>query len=430
MRQAVLLIHGIGEQRPMDTLRGFVETVWTTDKSVQWAHPDAASVWSKPYTLSQDFELRRLTTAENRSGIRTDFFELYWAHLMRGTKVAHVVGWAITLLIRPPSTVPRHLRLAYYSCWVLLGLGLYFAYRFAADKAVGHGGGSVWVNLVLSLAVIPAVMGILLNFVGDAARYLHVAPPNVGCRRAIRAMGVRVLKSLHHRDYDRIVVVGHSLGSVIGYDILNFAWNDFNAANPTTETPAYDALNALEELAVRHANGAPLDEVEFRTAQRAYFNEFKANGSQWRVTDFVTLGSPLAHAQILLAHDAADLTAKCNLRELSTCPPTLEKSRAGGGIARFSYPLSAAARTPHQAAVFAPTRWTNLYFPCNGLIRGDLVGGPLKGIFGNGIRDVAVTTGIWRGFLSHTHYWVSDARDNTHVTKLREFIDLLDSHNP
>ena len=28
-KQAVLLIHGIGEQRPMDTLRGFVDTVST-----------------------------------------------------------------------------------------------------------------------------------------------------------------------------------------------------------------------------------------------------------------------------------------------------------------------------------------------------------------------------------------------------------------
>jgi hypothetical protein len=26
-RQAVLLIHGIGEQKPMDTLRGFVDAV-------------------------------------------------------------------------------------------------------------------------------------------------------------------------------------------------------------------------------------------------------------------------------------------------------------------------------------------------------------------------------------------------------------------
>jgi hypothetical protein len=27
-KQAVVVIHGMGEQRPMDTLRGFVRTVW------------------------------------------------------------------------------------------------------------------------------------------------------------------------------------------------------------------------------------------------------------------------------------------------------------------------------------------------------------------------------------------------------------------
>jgi hypothetical protein len=32
--QAVLLIHGIGEQRPMDTFRGFVNAVWKTDTAL------------------------------------------------------------------------------------------------------------------------------------------------------------------------------------------------------------------------------------------------------------------------------------------------------------------------------------------------------------------------------------------------------------
>jgi hypothetical protein len=35
MKQAVVLIHGIGEQVQMDTLRGFVDAVWTTDSSLR-----------------------------------------------------------------------------------------------------------------------------------------------------------------------------------------------------------------------------------------------------------------------------------------------------------------------------------------------------------------------------------------------------------
>jgi hypothetical protein len=81
MKQAVVLIHGIGEQVPMDTLRGFVEAVWTSDSSLRRPRVPAQA-WSKPDAISGDFELRRLTTAQNRDGKRTDLFEFYWAHLM------------------------------------------------------------------------------------------------------------------------------------------------------------------------------------------------------------------------------------------------------------------------------------------------------------------------------------------------------------
>ena len=83
-KQAVLLIHGIGEQRPMDTLRGFVDTVWTTHTQIHTPQAGAA-IWSKPDTVSESFELRRLTTGRHTGDVRTDFFEFYWAHLMQGT---------------------------------------------------------------------------------------------------------------------------------------------------------------------------------------------------------------------------------------------------------------------------------------------------------------------------------------------------------
>ena len=92
-RQAVLLIHGIGEQKPMDTLRGFVDAVWKDHTEIhhKFATQKAGTlVWSKPDSVSDGFELRRLTTPQNRSGIRTDFFEFYWQHLMQDTRFAHL----------------------------------------------------------------------------------------------------------------------------------------------------------------------------------------------------------------------------------------------------------------------------------------------------------------------------------------------------
>ena len=91
-KQAVLIIHGIGNQRPMDTLRQFVRTVWSDDASLHRDHAQAAGMWSIPYPLSQNFELRRLTTAENKAGLRTDFFEFYWAHLIQGRSEERRVG--------------------------------------------------------------------------------------------------------------------------------------------------------------------------------------------------------------------------------------------------------------------------------------------------------------------------------------------------
>ncbi len=114
-KQAVLLIHGIGEQRPMDTLRGFVDTVWTTDKGVHHRYA-VAGVFSQPDEVSGSFEMRRLTTTQNQNEVRTDFYEFYWAHLMEGTSVGHVIAWAKSLLLHWPWKVPRHLR----GAWLLL----------------------------------------------------------------------------------------------------------------------------------------------------------------------------------------------------------------------------------------------------------------------------------------------------------------------
>ena len=111
-KQAVLLIHGVGFQRPMRTLRGFVEAVWTTDSSLRRPHVPA-QVWSKPDTIADSFELRRLTTAQNTHGVRTDFFEFYWAHLLEGTTLQQVFLWLRSLLWRNPLRIPRPLLFAW-----------------------------------------------------------------------------------------------------------------------------------------------------------------------------------------------------------------------------------------------------------------------------------------------------------------------------
>jgi len=79
--------------------------------------------------------------------------------------------------------------------------------------------------------------------------------------------------------------------------------------------------------------------------------------------------------------------------------------------------------------VFGPTRWTNLYFPCRFIVRGDVVGGPCRSVLGIGINDVAVSTSLRRGFFSHTLYWTMSGDGGNHVRALRNALDLVDARS-
>lgn len=400
-KQAVLLIHGIGEQRPMSTLRGFVDAVWTRNEKIHHPHINAAEeLWSKPDSISGNFELRRLTTPKNRANIRTDFFEFYWAHLMRDTTLPQVGAWASALLLRSPASVPKHLRLLWAVLVALLlltiGGAVYAHQRWEHDH---------WLMLLFSVVIGPALTWVLTAIVGDAARYLNPAPGNIQARTEIRKAGIAVLRELHAREYDRIIVVGHSLGSVIGYDVLTHYWVEHHMTAPGVGA----AAEALEECA-RTGKG------DTQKLQRAYFNKLREAGCGWLVTDFVTAGSPLAHAEILMAHNADDFQKRVISRELPRCLPQLEKTGFTFGNG-----------TPHHAAVFAPVRWTNLYFPNCLILGGDLVGGPLRRVFGEGINDVEVSTSQRFGLLSHTLYWSMGGETSpAHVEALRNALDLAD----
>ena len=379
-----------------------------------------ADVWSKPDTISESFELRRLTTGRNRNDIRTDFFEFYWAHLMPGTELPYVAAWAKILLLRAPWTLPPQLR----GAWAVL-VELILVIGFLAWQTVIPEESRVieiktWVSALATLAVMWGALPVIKNVIGDAARYLHPAPSNIHRRQEIRTKGVKLLQKLHEAGYERIIVSGHSLGSVIGHDILTYAWAlHYKTSDPLKEHPK---LDDIDKRVSEHELGGD----RYHAEQRGLFGEFVKNGNSWRVTDFLTLGSPLAHATVLLADDEEDLREKQKIRELPTSPPMLENKRW------FSYPYKASCRTPHHGAVFAPTRWTNLYFPSRFVIWGDLIGGPLASLFGRGVRDVAVSTRLRWGFLAHTLYWTPEPGENvaSHITALRRALNLLDTAPP
>ena len=235
-RQAVLLIHGIGEQRPMDTLRGFVKAVWETDKKVQHKYAKPGT-WSIPDTISDNYELRCLTTSKNKNDVLTDFYEFYWAHLMEGNKISHVTAWLKRILFKAPWKLPKPL-VGIWCFLVISGLAiLYFLFNQALPDDAQIGLAKSWYSNVIGLVLIPIVMSIFQDIVGDAARYLDPSPKNIKRRQEIRAKGVNMIKKMHDSGkYDRIIVVGHSLGTFIAYDILTHAWQHYNKGIKKTTT--------------------------------------------------------------------------------------------------------------------------------------------------------------------------------------------------
>lgn len=438
-KQAIVLIHGIGEQKPMESLRRFVHAVWTTDKCLipkrykEGPLKDQPTIWSKPDRFSKSFELKRITTIENSKHVKSDFFEFYWAHLMYGTTLNQVIAWAKTLLLRKPNTVPKQLLPSYFLLFSALLISISFLiYAIVAGIDPRANLLPAWLSALISVLILPAIIRILSSIVGDAARYLYPAPTNIHRRHEIREAGVSLIHKLHRQKYDRIVVVGHSLGSVIGYDILTHAWVKYNKVEHEPGKPL-EALDELEKLALELPDDHPLTADDIQSAQRKYFKTYREIGGLWRVTDFITLGSPLAHAPILLAKDESDLKQRQIDREFPRCLPVLEKRmRDKIPVRRFSYQRrkSDKKRVLHHAAVFAPTCWTNLYFPNKLIIFGDIVGGPLASVFGKGIKDIPVSTKQRWGFLTHTFYWRAKDLENAppppHIQTLRNVLDIAD----
>jgi hypothetical protein len=428
-RQAVLVIHGIGEQKPMETLRSFVEAIWTrrSDGSVD---PDKRS-WLRPDEISDSFDLRQICTKASGRDVRTDFFELYWAHLMTGNRLVSVWNWIIfDLLLRPGRTMPPPMRQARRAIVPLAVIILVLiAHLLVAEEQPWWLLGIEWFAVAIFVLVNLVFLG---PFVGDAARYFRSSPDNIRARQEIRALGVRILNDLHDapRRYDRIIVVGHSLGSVVGYDILTYAFArrckkiTIGGSSPPEEVRRFD------EIACRP--GMTFDELQ--AAQRTLCDAPWVREG-WRVTDFVTVGSPLTYAHVLMAKGTGDFGRRMIEREFPRCPPQRDRRAASERGMRGFYRRrdinGSTIITPHHAAVFAFTRWINLYFPVRGVVFGDVVGGPARDLFGEGIKDVAVDcTHLWgRRFFSHTSYWTSRGTTGSpdHLECLRLALDLGDS---
>ncbi len=501
-RQAVVIVHGQGEQRPMGTIRDFVEVLWQENPELDTpgeTHPRPRPIWIAPDDKSGLYELQRITTPEH-NGRRTDFFELYYADLLNATPLRNLWRWIKRLLWVDPGYVPRHMRWPWAVFWIitvvsiisalgallalpkllsmdwydhftspdaarghiisLTALGLILAPKFARWLAVlkriptqllvfiiavGVLDSFGWNGHVVNLMVLGWLAyladNLLLPYFGDAASYLSAQTETVQSRQGVRNRGLALLKALHEDpEYDRVIVIAHSLGSVLAYDLLHILWRE---VGPTKDNPpcaeAEAALAAVDAFVAK----APADQwspelvAQYQALQWAAFEALRRQkgtvggvGSGWKVSDLITLGTPLSSAEFLITDGRADFTRMKAERVLPTAPSQPYDETHGA-----LYPDGEKGKVAHHAALFSTVRWTNLFdrFDSWMFFLGDAISGPVAGAerFGPGVRDVDVPI-VWGrlGWRIFTHnlYWTDTAAEGdppaAHIDAFREAVGL------
>ena len=453
LRQAVLVIHGMGEQRPMATLRAFADAAIPEREGAAGSTLASGRYHSKPDKLTDSFELRRYVAPSTRDRPVTDLYELYWADLMTGTTLRDLAPLARALLCRWPARLSSGMRVFWLLGWFALAAvaavavmtvlrtgpfalldGPVTVLRAAtgtSDDTVAASSAWGWIVLVVVL-VGGWVVGRAIASFGDVARYLDSQPGNVGVRHDIKALARDTLKRLHESGrYSRIVVVGHSLGSIIGLDAITHYWGEVSDRHGAPTVVDQKCLDAIEAMGPG-LTGADEDLDRFRDGQRDLWAEQRRNGSPWLVTDFVTLGSPLTHAAWLVAANADALVLSQRRKEVLTCPPQPDGRPVYSY--RTDYDVPGGRRSLfvlNSSAAFACTRWTNLWFPTRFGVFGDPFGGPLQPWFGPGICDREIKAGRrwtrWAPVVGHVHYWSDADRPHTgddHIDLLRTALDL------
>jgi hypothetical protein len=259
----------------------------------------------------------------------------------------------------------------------------------------------------IGAVVLGVISGFMVNSLGDAARYLWPHPANIAVRDRIRTAGVNLLSALHASGrYHRIIVVGHSLGSVIAHDIVSEYWI---ATRKLHDAPIVVSNKEAAALVGLLETNSPRPDDATKGSPWSVWCEMRRNTQPWLITDLITAGSPLAHASLLLAGSKDELEGMFERRELAACPPRPlddvwyddDYTDQLGRPRTFRY-------FTHNAP-FAAVRWTNLYFPVRFGFFGDVVGGPLVEVFGPWVNDQALRwqADRWRGhtLLAHTLYW-------------------------
>lgn len=272
-KTAFLVIHGIGEQKPYETLdayaRGLIDALRAGGAEFSVEHHIVAIPAGEAHSL--------IRLQKNDSADRIDIHECYWAHLTEGKASWSDVGnW---LLLTAEATFRyyrenealqekyegRAARRRNFPIYRLLAATL-FAYPLLqlVDAFIPRA-----LRVLFKNTLTRGAAQLLVGYVGDVTIYTTTDEKSQFFqtrRQIVDLAGNRLAALLAAPDYERVVLAGHSLGSVIAYDTLNQL--NLKANLQPEIAPLLGKLHGLVTF------GSPLDKIAFFFREHAKADEF------------------------------------------------------------------------------------------------------------------------------------------------------------
>lgn len=267
---AVVIIHGIGQQNPFETLdsfgRGVAAHLGAKLKRIEHVLAPFSNNKGEKYI---DSFIRLHLSEKMGEASFIDIHEYYWANLTeRQITTAEIGEWISTTLKGAKnafkntpelnSIVANQKKDYWYKLTDLLYKGM-FIYRLLR---------------LINFFIPPWLNGlkrwiekqseyVLIGYVGDIAIYtgMDVKSKNFNVRSSILSGSIQLLKEMISKPYyQKVIVAGHSLGSVIAYDTLN---------KIQIEASLKESLkNDTAKISGLLTFGSPLDKIYFFFKER------------------------------------------------------------------------------------------------------------------------------------------------------------------
>lgn len=334
-RTAFLVIHGIGEQYPFETVNDFtlnwLKYFEAQNIKIQLDHLLAKRRLSIGAFWIESFV--RLSSADPQQDWMIDIHEYYWAPDTKNQiNISQILQWAEQtldgtikfyerkdnkilldeLLNNRDKTGFFKFRLRWLTIFLriynfvypVLRLGLWLILYLLGPFLSGRFLQSAW-NLSKELITPP-----LVNLVGDITLYSITDPksPYQKIRQQILRECLTLLKAIlkdKQANYDQVIVVGHSLGSCIAYDTLNLLCIEASLTPDNGKSLFIDKLRGLITF------GSPLDKIAF------FFREVAREGQYIRQRILEHLNSFRVKAKLLQQNSYfTNNPVICNLEQI------------------------------------------------------------------------------------------------------------------